>query len=93
MAKYSYEFKKEVVDAYNKNEGSYGYLAKKFKIPNKAQIERWVSAYNTFGDDGLRRSRKKEIYSFQKKLSVVELYLSGEISYQELNRHKKRGCG
>ena len=38
-----------------------------------------------FGDEGLTRSRKKkEKYSFEKKLNVVELYLSSEISYQEL---------
>lgn len=30
------------------------------------------------------RSRKNNIYSFEKKLSVVELYLSSEISYQDL---------
>ena len=84
MAKYSYEFKKEVVDAYINDEGSYRYLAKKFKIPNKAIIQRWVNNYNAFGDDGLRHSPKNEIYSFQKKLSVVELYLSSEVSYQEL---------
>ena len=30
------------------------------------------------------RSRKQATYSFEKKLSVVELYLSSEISYQDL---------
>ena len=40
--------------------------------------------YNTFGDEGLKRSRKNDFYSFEKKLSVVELYLSSEISYQDL---------
>ena len=30
------------------------------------------------------RSRKQEKYTFEKKLSVVEWYLSSEISYQEL---------
>jgi len=30
------------------------------------------------------RSRKNNNYSFQFKLSVVELYLSSEVSYQEL---------
>lgn len=84
MAKYSFDFKKEVVDAYNNNEGSYINLAKKYNIPSTTPIRRWVNSYNTFGDDGLRRSRKKENYSFQKKLYVVELYLSSEISYQEL---------
>ena len=28
--------------------------------------------------------RKSQTYSFEKKLSVVELYLSSEISYQDL---------
>ena len=32
----------------------------------------------------MRRSRKKSIYSFEYKLHVVELYLSSEVSYQEL---------
>ena len=36
------------------------------------------------GDDGLIRSRQNKKYSFQFKLSVVELYLSSEVSYQEL---------
>ena len=36
------------------------------------------------GDDGLVRSRQNKNYSFQFKLSVVELYLSSEVSYQEL---------
>ena len=36
------------------------------------------------GDDGLIRSRQNKNYSFQFKLSVVELYLSSEVSYQEL---------
>lgn len=30
------------------------------------------------------RSRQRQIYSFEKKLSVVELYLTSEISYQDL---------
>ena len=30
------------------------------------------------------RSRKQTKYSFEKKISVVELYLSSEISYQDL---------
>ena len=35
------------------------------------------------GDEGLQRSRKNDIYSFQKKLSVVELYLPSEISFEQ----------
>ena len=84
MAKYSFEFKKKVVNAYINGEGGYGYLVKTYGIPRKAILERWVHSYQAFGDDGLMRSRQKQIYSFEKKLSVVELYLTSEISYQDL---------
>ena len=52
--------------------------------PPKKNIEEWVHKYQKFGDVGLIRSRKNQTYSFEKKLSVVELYLSSEISYQDL---------
>lgn len=84
MAKYSFEFKKNVVLAYINGEGGYGYLSKTYSVPAQRNIEQWVHNYQTFGDKGLQRSRKNDIYSFEKKLSVVELYLSSEISYQDL---------
>ena len=84
MAKYSFEFKKNVVLAYINGEGGYGYLSKTYGVPAQRNIEQWVHNYQTFGDKGLQRSRKNDIYSFEKKLSVVELYLSSEISYQDL---------
>lgn len=84
MAKYSYEFKKEVVRAYLSGEGGYEYLTKKYGISTTKRIREWVAAYREFGDKGLMRSRKKEKYSFEYKLHVVELYLTSEVSYQEL---------
>ena len=84
MAKYSYEFKKKVVKAYLNGEGGYKYLCKKYGISGHIQIQEWVAAYKEFGDEGLMRSRQNNKYSFQFKLSVVELYLSSELSYQEL---------
>lgn len=84
MAKYSYEFKKKVVQEYLNGKGGYKYLAKLYNIPDKKQVRVWVNSYNEFGDTGLMRSRKKQDYSFQFKLSVVELYLSSEVSYREL---------
>ena len=47
-------------------------------------LEKWVASYKAFGKEGLLRSRQKKSYSFQFKLSMVELYLSSEVSYQEL---------
>ena len=84
MAKYSFEFKKKVVQEYLEGKGSYVYLAKQYNIPDEKQVRIWVNAYNEFGDAGLIRSRKNKNYSFQFKLSVVQLYLTSEVSYQEL---------
>ena len=84
MAKYSYEFKKQVIEAYLSGEGGYKYLAKRYGVPAWSNIKKWVRNYETHGDKGLMRSRKQDKYSFEKKLSVVELYLASELSYQEL---------
>ena len=84
MSKYSFEFKKKVVLAYLNGEGGYVFLSKKYGIPSQSNIEKWVHNYTSFGDEGLLRSRKQDFYSFEKKLSVVELYLTSEISYQDL---------
>ena len=84
MTKYSYELKKKVVSAYLNDEGGYEYLSKKYDISHHDIVRRWVKSYNKFGDKGLARSRQNNNYSFQFKLSVVELYLSSEVSYQEL---------
>ena len=84
MAKYSFEFKKKVVLEYINGEGGTKYLSTKYGLGSNSQLRKWLAAYNEFGDEGLKRSRKKENYSFEKKLSVVELYLSSEISYQDL---------
>ncbi len=84
MAKYSFEFKKKVVQAYLNGEGGYVHLSKVYGVPAESQIENWIYNYKAYGDDGLLRSRKNENYSFKKKLSVVELYLTSELSYQAL---------
>ena len=89
MAKYSYELKKEVVRAYLNGEGGQSYLMKKYGISAVKRIQEWIAAYEQFGDEGLMRSRKNETYTFEYKLHVVELYLSSELSYQEVA--KKEG--
>lgn len=83
MAKYSFEFKKKVVDMYNSGKGGYSFIANHFNVP-RSMVLKWVAAYNQFGDKGLLRSRKNKNYSFEYKLHVVELYLTSEVSYQEL---------
>ncbi len=84
MAKHSFEFKKKVVLEYLDGKGGLIYLSKKYELGSTSQLRKWINAYKAFGDEGLIRSRKKINYSFEKKLYVVELYLSSEISYQDL---------
>ena len=86
MAKFSFEFKKKVVMEYLDGKGGYHFLATKYHFKNNYtnQLRKWVKAYKTFGDEGLTRSRKNDTYTFEFKLHVVELYLSTEVSYQEL---------
>ena len=69
---------------YLNGEGGWNYLTKKYSLGTNSQLRRWVLAYQQLGDEGLVRSRKNEIYSFEKKLSIVNLYLSSELSYQEV---------
>ncbi|NLY46967.1 MAG: IS3 family transposase [Tissierella sp.] len=84
MAKYSYEFKMKVVQEYLVGEGGFAFLSEKYNIPSTINLRKWVSAYNKFGSDGLMRKQKNQTYSFEFKLHVVELYLTTEVSYQDL---------
>jgi len=65
MSKYSFEMKVEIVKAYLNDEGGYSYLARK-------PILEWVAIYKAFGEKGLIRSRKNEVYTFEFKFHVVE---------------------
>ena len=89
MAKYGYEFKLKVVHEYINGEGGYEHLAQKHNISSPTQIKEWVAAFKEFGKEGLMRSRQNNVYSFQFKLHMVELYLSSEVSYQELALSQK----
>ena len=84
MSKYSYQFKKEVVQAYLEGKGSCAFFAKQYGIKRKSQIRRWIANYKAYGDKDLLRSRKQNSYSFEAKLAIVQLYLSSELSYQDI---------
>jgi transposase len=84
MAKYSFDFKLKLVQDYIEGKGSYRFLCDKFSIPDSKTLREWVAAYKAFGEDGLLRSRKKQTFTLEFKLHVVELYLTTEVSYQDL---------
>ena len=84
MAKYQTEFKIKVVKEYLEEDIGYKELTKKYSIPSKHTVRTWVNAYESQGYDGLKASRKKNNYSLDFKLNLVNLYLTGEMSYQSL---------
>ena len=81
---YSYELKKAVVEAYLNNEGSMRLLSEKYGISDKERIRVWVRSYKAFGDKGIMPIKKRKGYTFEYKLSVVELYLTSDITYEDL---------
>ena len=88
MAKYSFEFKKKVVLSYLNGEGGYKYLSKTYGVPAKRNIEQWVHNYQTLGDEGLLRSRKNDIYSFEKNF-LLQNYIYQVKSHIKIWRCKK----
>ena len=89
MAKYSTEFKTKIVKEYLESNSSYQNLVNKYCIPNKSMIRRWVCAYKSQGIEGLKVKRKNTKYPLEFKLNVVNLYLTGEMSYQSLANELK----
>ena len=89
MTKYNLEFKLKVVKEYL--EGNIGYLslAKKYNIKSESVIRRWVNAYKTQDYEGLKVKRKNNKYTLEFKLNTVNLYLTGEMSYQSLANELK----
>lgn len=83
MSKYSEEFKLKVVHEYLSGPLGYGLLAKKYKPLVESQIRRWVSAYKEFGREGLIIKKKKQFYSVQFKLDVLNFMKRTGASYQE----------
>ena len=69
MIKYSFEQKKALVTAYLNGEGGIRTVTKKYGYSNRSQLQRWIIAYQMYGDDGPKISQKTFNYSFEKKLN------------------------
>lgn len=67
MAKYSFEFKMQVVREYLLGEGGCRFLERKYSI-DRTIIMKWVKNFKQYGEDGLRRSRAKTVYASVKSL-------------------------
>ena len=89
MAKYGTEFKMRIVKEYLKGNISFKNLAKKYNISHHEIVKRWVNTYKSQGYEGLKVKRENTQYTLEFKLNVVNLYLTGEMSYQSLANELK----
>lgn len=81
--KHSNEFKLQVVQAYEKGEGGYKHLAKKYGI-TYSLVQKWVNQYREFGTEALFRSRTYRKYSLEFKLKALQMHETSEKSYVEI---------
>ena len=73
MAKYSDEFKLQVVKEYLTGKIGLKRLAKKYSISSNTAIRTWVAAYKAYGNNGIKRKRNKEVYPVQFKMNNPRL--------------------
>ena len=82
--KYSKKFKLEILKQHTEEGKSFYQLEKENGI-SFGQIRRWMSAYKTYGEDGLEQHNSMLFkYSADFKQQVVDEYLAGGISAMDL---------
>ncbi len=81
--KYSYEFKLKVVQEYLTGTLGYTLLAKKYKIPSKVQLQKWVNQYKEHGKEGLKPKKTKKEYPLNFKLDALRFKQDTGASYRE----------
>ena len=68
---------------YIKWKGGYKSLCKENDTESNNITEIDHRPYKEFGNKGINAIKRKENYSFEFKMHVVELYLTTEVSYRE----------
>ncbi len=84
MAKYSLEFKLEVVQNYLSNDNDDGFrkTAHKFEL-DQGTVRQWTAVYQTQGADGLKYQTKRISYSVKFKHKVVLKIINDGLSLIE----------
>ncbi len=81
---YSDSFKKEIIAAYRKGEGSYSDLATKYGIHNHSIIARWVLGYNNIktthrGSGGVNIMARKT--TLAERIEIIQYLIKHELNY------------
>jgi len=81
MAKYSQDFKLEVVEYYLSGFGS-NQVGHKFGV-HRSDVAKWVAIYNKYGIEGLSRHQTKTVYTPEFKYKVVQSVLKDGLSSRD----------
>ena len=65
MAKYSFEFKLQLVKEYLSGHAGHKSIAAKYGI-HPSILNRWINNYQNLGEDSLARSRQQPVYAFER---------------------------
>ena len=79
----------KIVKGYLKGNISFKNLAEKDNISNHEILKRQVNAYKLQGYEELKIKRENTQYTLEFKLNVVNLNLTGKMSYQSLANELK----
>ena len=90
MSKYSNEFKLKVINYYLEGHHSYMECMKKFNIPTKSIVHKWVHKYEKYDIEGIIKQLKSSYDGFFKQ-NVVEFMHSNHLSAVETANHFKLG--
>lgn len=86
--KISAEEKQQAVKEYLSGKGSCEAIAKKYGVA-RSSFRKWIAKYKAFGESAFIKTGHNASYSIAFKQIVINAYLSGEGSFQELAvKHK-----
>ncbi|SUU34535.1 transposase and inactivated derivative [Actinobacillus seminis] len=79
MTKYNQSFKQQVLEFYFQN-GKNGSLTRQHFQLEKSTLRHWINQYHHYGFNGLAVLGKKQTYSPEFKLSVIQAVKNGQFS-------------
>jgi len=84
---YSVDFKQNVVNSYLNGEGSYTEIARKYKIPSRETVRKWVLKYNgheklkDYGAGGSTIMAKGRQTTFDERVEIVQYCIAHNHNY------------
>ncbi|MWN32962.1 helix-turn-helix domain-containing protein, partial [Gilliamella sp. Pra-s54] len=77
--KYTFDFKKQVIEHYFNSNDGYGLTARRFQMPANT-VECWVNLYRRKGIEGLKPVTKPRCFSPEFKYKVVRYFIDNHLS-------------